>query len=276
MVVGERAIGEGEAGDDVARDVEAGEAAEESGYFDAADVVARDIMGAGFEEEDAGVRGEGGDGWGAVEIEGEKAFGTSEEDGEAGKVDGVGDERSDEVEDLAVGDDKARGREKRSESRREFGLAADDGGGVVVEDVADDLDLREDEATFGGGGVDGSDQEDGVGGRDDIGEERGVEKGRVGERLSDASEEGVAEVGAADREEEDRGIVVGLDTVDEVGVGREEVDFGIDEEERYIVGLTASEEGDLLGVEMVVGEEDDGEVDLVEDLERALDALRAE
>lgn len=270
-IVGDGALDWGVASEDVEVEGFACVVGNEVGEFDAADVFAGDVVGAGFEEEEAVAVVEAVDGEGALDVLIEESFGAGEEDAEGGEGDVVGDDAGDLVEGLAVGDDEPRGAGKGGERLGELLWLTIEGYGVVVEDVAQDLYLGEYHSAFGGGGVDGCDEEDDVVGGEDGAEERGVDVGGGGEGGLDEVEQGLTEGGVVDGEGEDGGGELGLDGGNEVGVGGVKVDLGADDEVRDGGRLARLEKISLGEAEIVLGEKEYGEVHLGELVVGALD-----
>ena len=96
------------------------------------------------------------------------ALGASEDDAERGEENCVGYDRGHLGEGLAVGDDEARRIGEGVENVLELVRLADMSRGIVVEDVADDLHLRENHASFGCRRVDRSNQHYMVALRNDV------------------------------------------------------------------------------------------------------------
>ena len=107
-------------------------------------------MRAGFGNEDAGAGLQCVDGFGTVDEGADVALGAGEEDGEAREGVVRREDGIDLGEGLGVGDGEGRAVAEAVEGATEtVGLAAD-GDTAEVEELAEDLDLREDEAAFRG------------------------------------------------------------------------------------------------------------------------------
>lgn len=257
-------------------ELQSGVLRDEFGEFDPTDVLASHIMGAGFEEQDTVAIVEMVDLRSTLEVVPEEAFASGEDHAEGGEEDRLRDEGGDLVVDLAIGDDETRRLLERRQRLWELVGLTGLCNSVVVEDVADELDLRKDETALRRGGVDGSYEQDDVVGSDDIAKKSGMLVGRGRERLPDKREDLRAIAGVEDREweyAEGKGV---FEVAEEVGTGGIAVDLGVKEEDGDIVFPATGDKILLDRVERIVGDENDGEVHLRERSVGAADAERAE
>ena len=144
---------------------------EPAGDFDAADVFLTRVVGAGFGDEDAIAGSEVLDGPGAHGLRGEIALEAGKEDGKRGEWLVLREQGGDFAEGLRVGDDNGRrGFEVLQRARQAAG-----GGhqrvGLSVDEIADGLDLRQDQSAARRLLVDGSHEEGEAARADEIGAE---------------------------------------------------------------------------------------------------------
>ena len=136
--------------------------AEEIRDFYTADIFCIRHMRAGFGDEDTVAGLEGADGFGTIHEGADVALGAGEEDGEAREGVARRKDGIDLGEGLGVGDREGRrGAEAVEGAPEPVGLAAD-GDAAEVEEFAEDLDLRQDQAAFRGLAVLRHDEDDDI------------------------------------------------------------------------------------------------------------------
>lgn len=273
--VGGEVAGRAGSCDGLEDEVLAGVLSEPAGDFDAADVVGEGVVGAGFEDEDTVAVLEAVDGLDVADIGGEVAADAGEEDGEGGEGDvrwGFGDGLEDG---LGVADDEVGPEAEGSEDGGEFAFLDDEGEAVVVEGVADDLDLGEDEASLGRAGVDGDDEEDEGALADEVAEEGGWCPAEAAEEV-DESEAGFGDALACEGRDGGPWDAEAVEFLAEGGVVGGEVGLVEDDEDGFGGCAEAFEEGAFPVAPGVEGGDEEADVGLAEDVLGAVDAEASE
>ena len=144
-------------------DVLAGVLTDPPRKLDRPDVITLPVMRAAFGDEDFVAVLQGINCFGTADEDGKAAFIAGEEDGEGREGNIFGRIRRDFGKDLRIGDDETGLFPEGGQRIAELIFLGNDRHGVGLEDVADHLLLREDQAAFGCGFVNGDDKHDEIG-----------------------------------------------------------------------------------------------------------------